>query len=205
MIDLRQFQQIDIKNHLRRFVLELSAMDKRDVKIRTRGEAEHIKGLLNASGNTIFYSLSEMRYGRRCWIGKEVDYIPSHLGPNRGFTFYFICQRCERRTKYLFYKLAEIPEPLCRSCCHLKYKRPSRRNRDLTNLLNRDYLSIEQKYWVIKRADITSRDLLGLIKMVEFDEAKINNKSPVNVDINPENIAQYKKLADKYEKELNKI
>jgi len=178
MIDLKQFQQTDIKSHLRGFILELSDKENRPVTIRTRGEAERIKGLLNSSGKTIFYSLSEMRYGRRCWTGKEVDYIPSHLGPNKGFTFYFICQRCERRTKYLFYKLAEVPEPLCRSCCHLKYKRPNRRNRDLSKLLNKDYLSIEQKYWVIKRADITKRDLEDLMKMREWDEARANNKSP---------------------------
>lgn len=119
---LNRTQRIDISEYLRTFLLELSNLEAKPVRFNTWFEAERIKGLLNIPKNTRFKSVMDMRMGFPYWDEQRVDYVPSNLGSKRGYIFYFICNGCEKRVKYL-YEYDTLCSPLCRTCCRITYKR----------------------------------------------------------------------------------
>jgi hypothetical protein len=151
-------ERIVIADYLRAFLDELAQKEGKRREIKLGFQAESIKGLMNMPKNTAFKSINDIRSGYPIWYEQEVDFVPSNLGKNKGFIFYFICNGCKRRTKYLYFP-SMINEPLCRICCRLQYKQPNRRTRALSRLSNKEYLSTEQKYALMKRAEINKGDI----------------------------------------------
>lgn len=119
---MNRIQRVDITEYLRIFLLELSKLEAKPARFDTWFEAERIKGLLNIPQNTKFKSLRDIHTGFPYWDEQSVDYVPSNLGNKRGYIFYFICNGCEKRVKYL-YEYDTLSSPLCRTCCRITYKR----------------------------------------------------------------------------------
>lgn len=153
----------DITDYVRSFVLHVRHGEGRVLKASHRGMAEYMKGLINLPENTTFKSMRDFRDGYYFWHDQKVDFVPSNLGQDRGFIFYFVCNGCGRRAKYL-YEYSTIESPLCHVCCRLHYPAPSRRARDISRLLRKPYLSSEAKYMLIRRAGITAEDVAVAIK-----------------------------------------
>jgi|GEM_PF-1306513 hypothetical protein len=87
------------------------------------------------SSNVGLHNLSDVS-GELCWKGQIVEYVSSNLGRNRGIIWYFICKDCLRRVKYLYcdnYFCA----PICRRCCKLPYRQPTRPERKISRYLSR--------------------------------------------------------------------
>lgn len=150
--------RVYVNDYLRTFLRELSELEHRKIDLVTKGGALRIKELMNIPQNTTFKSLNDFRSGQPYWDEQEVDCIPSNLGKNRGFIFYFICNRCRRKVKYLYF-LSSLDAPLCRLCCRLQYNQPGRRTRMLSSLVNRKYLSTEAKYMIMKKLGINKGDI----------------------------------------------
>ena len=119
---MNRIQRVDIAEYLRTFLLELSKLEAKPVRFNTWFEATRIKGLLNIPKNTRFKSLTDMQTGFPYWHEQFVDFVPSNLGSKRGYIFYFICNGCEKRVKYL-YEYDTMFSPVCRICCRITYKR----------------------------------------------------------------------------------
>lgn len=148
---------LNIRDYLDSFLEELGAIEGRHMKINTFSEADRIKALLNMPPrNGRFRDLNDFRNGYPAWSEQKFDYVVSNL--NRGYIFYFLCNRCERKCRYLYYISSRF-QPFCRTCCRLRYKAPSRKARELTRLLRKNPLSTEAKYIIIKKAGITLEDL----------------------------------------------
>lgn len=149
-------ERINISDYMRGFVCELSQKENSPVKITRPFEAERIKGLMNISANTTFKSIADFRSGIPFWDEQKVDFVPSNLG--KGFIFYFLCNNCGKRVKNLYFP-SMVEEPLCMRCCRLQYKQPRRKQRVLSELLGRNYLSTEHKYMAMKKLGITRDDI----------------------------------------------
>ena len=153
--------RFDISNYLQTFLQKLSADEKRLVKINSQGEAERIKLLLNMPQNNQFISSMYMDGHAYC-SEQEVDYVQSNLGSKNGYIFYFVCGNCERRVKYL-YSIYNEEEPYCRTCLRLHYKQPGRKQRALSGMFNKNYLSTEYKYMAMKKLGITKNDIANYL------------------------------------------
>jgi hypothetical protein len=121
-------------------------------------EAERLKQLLNDPRNTTFKSTRDPADGLYFWHEQNVTFVRSNLGHDKGAIFYFLCNSCHRRVKFL-YEYSSCYPPLCRKCCRLGYKYPTRKSQDLSRILRKPYLSSEDKHWIIKRAGITKEDI----------------------------------------------
>lgn len=117
---LSRINRINITEYVKTFLLELTQLEKRRfININRSSEASRIKGLLNIPDNTTFKSIADMRSGIPYWDEQRVDYVASNLG--RGYIFYFVCNGCGRRAKYL-YEYNTTLSPLCRVCCRITYR-----------------------------------------------------------------------------------
>ncbi len=150
--------RIDIRNYVTNFLQCIREKEGRTFRTNHDGEVAYMKQLLNDPKYTAFKSMDDFRTGIPFWHKQEVDCVPSNLGGGRGSIFYFICNCCNRRMKYL-YRYSELESPLCRVCCRLKYEAPTRKARMFSKLLRKTYLSSEDKYLIIQRAGITLDDL----------------------------------------------
>jgi len=121
-------------------------------------EAVRLKELLDNPLNTSFKSGRDPMDGFYYWHEQKVAFVRSNLGNDKGSVFYFICNFCHQRVKFL-YEYNSCYPPLCRKCCQLGYKYPNRKSRDLSRVLRKPYLSSEDKHWIIKRAGITKEDM----------------------------------------------
>jgi hypothetical protein len=74
--------------------------------------------------------------GELLWRDQVVEYIPSNLGKNNGIIYYFICNDCGRRVKYLYFQ-NYLYSPLCRRCCSLPYRQPTRPERRISRYIRR--------------------------------------------------------------------
>ena len=117
-------KRIDTSDYVRTFLFDLSQIEDRKVNVNRVSEAERVKGLINIPMNTSFKTLSDIRSGVPYWEEQKVDYIASNLG--RGYIFYFLCNHCGRRVKYL-YEYDMTLSPLCRVCCRITYRRERRK------------------------------------------------------------------------------
>jgi hypothetical protein len=125
--------------------------------LRHPGEVRNMVEAMNKPENTTYKSRRDFRDGGYFWNEQRVDFVSSNL--KRGHIFYFRCNGCARRVKYL-YEYSMLMSPLCRICCRLRYEQPSRKARYLSRLIRKPYLSSEAKYALIKRAGITIQDVL---------------------------------------------
>lgn len=123
-------RRIDIFDYVRAFVWELSKLEQSIIKFNDDFNASRVKGLMNLPQNTTFKSLTDMRNGQPYWKHQDVDYVQSNLGNGKGVIFYFICSRCDRRVKYLYF-YTELEPPVCRKCCQLPYRQSSYKERKL--------------------------------------------------------------------------
>lgn len=161
---ITEVESINITDYLRTFLSELTQMEnwkEKKQRITTLADAMRIRGLLDCSQNTTFKSIADLRSGYPYWHEQKVDFLPSNLGRGKGFLFYFICNDCKKRVKYL-YRQDFCLSPICRTCCRLTYKQPNRARRSVSRLLNRDSLSSEAKYILIqtlKKKGITKEDI----------------------------------------------
>jgi len=142
----------DVSDYIRDFVLYMRNFG-RVFDLRNQREVQNMLQMLNEPNNTSLFGRS---IGDYQWGQQRVDFVPSNLG--RGFLFYFRCMGCNRRTKYL-YAFTDLAKPLCHHCCRLKYRQPGRKERDISRLLRKPYLSGEAKYTLIKRTGITIEDV----------------------------------------------
>jgi hypothetical protein len=96
-------------------------MELKDYRIRTELEAYWVLTTLNTP-QTQFNSLINLQVDRQYW--QRWDCVPSNLG--RGYLFYFVCDGCERLSRYLYAPAGQI-KYLCRRCHKLSY--PTARQR----------------------------------------------------------------------------
>jgi hypothetical protein len=150
----------DIVDYVRSFVWHARSTQGRVLNARYRAEAENMRELMNDPKNTTYKSIRDFRNGDYFWHHQKVDFVQSNLG--RGYIFYFRCNGCYRRVKYL-YEYSLLESPLCRICCNLNYdyKQPNRSMRNISRLLKKPYLSSEGKYMLIKQAGITQEDVMA--------------------------------------------
>jgi hypothetical protein len=151
-------RRIAINEYIREFVLLIERKHGRTLRVSHLGEAQHMQELLHIPENTAGKSCSDIQTGEYFWGEQKVIFIPSNLGVGRGFRWYFVCNGCRRKAKYL-YEYSMLQSPLCRHCCRLPYQQPSRKARDLSRAIRKPYLSSETKYMLIKRAGITMEDV----------------------------------------------
>ena len=93
--------------------------DKRFFKVTEECEADEIRKFVSDPKNTTFKSIRDILTGLPHWNRQDVTYVPSNI---KGYIFYFVCNECGRRAKYL-YRFSMTASPLCRRCMCLDYKR----------------------------------------------------------------------------------
>ncbi|MGD0328497.1 MAG: hypothetical protein ABSB00_02155 [Minisyncoccia bacterium] len=147
----------DITDYIRTFVWHMRDRG-RIFNTRHLGEVKNMVEQINLPENTAFKSARDIHGGYLYWDRQKVEFVPSNLGPDRGYIFYFRCNGCYRRVKYL-YEYSMLESPLCRICCRLQYEQPSRKARAISRAIRKPYLSGETKYMLIKRAGITMEDV----------------------------------------------
>jgi hypothetical protein len=125
--------RIDATDYIRRCVLEIFK-NPRKLTIRTRSDADHFKSVFNDPKNTTFKSMRDIQTGDPFWNRQLVDYALSNLG--RGFIFYFVCNWCKRKVKYLYLD-TYLDAPLCRKCSRFPYRQPTRPERKISRYLRR--------------------------------------------------------------------
>ncbi len=154
---LNRIERIDITEYVRAFLLNLMTLEKRlTIRVNKLSDVERIKELMNLPKNTASKSFSDVRSGIPYWDMQKIDYINSNIG--RGYIFYFLCSGCGRRVKYL-YEYNMTLSPLCRICCRLGYKSPTRKDRSLSYWSKKPYLSSEDKYMLAKQFGIKKEDV----------------------------------------------
>ncbi len=94
----------------------------RFLKVVTDAIADELQYEINDPRNTRYKSIGALQTGIPYWNKQKMGYVRSNL---RGYIFYFICNECGRRVKYL-YEHDLTQAPLCRICCRLDYKRKRR-------------------------------------------------------------------------------
>jgi hypothetical protein len=150
--------RIDITDYIARFIRNIREKEGRVFDLRHPAEVAYMKEFLDDPKYTTFKSMRDFTTGFYHWDKQKVDYVSSNLGSSRGFIFYFRCNGCYRRVKYL-YEYSTLYSPLCHYCCGLKYRIPSRKERGLSRILRKPYLSSEDRYMLAKRAGITLDDI----------------------------------------------
>jgi len=116
-----ELERINITDYFDQFLLSLHQRYNTPKRVKRRHEAEHVRDWLNNTDKTKFKSVTDIGSKVPYWEEQEVDFIPSNLGDGRGFIYYFTCNNCGRRAKYL-YRNSMVEEPRCRNCLRLKYK-----------------------------------------------------------------------------------
>lgn len=153
--DIKKIERVSIKEYLNSFIENFYPCAR--IRTNNPSQAWVIKEQANRPQNTSFKSL---RWSG--WSEQEIDYVPSNLGENRGVIFYFICNQCHRKVKYL-YVLSYAYSPLCRVCSNLKYQEPTRLARSISKAINKNYMTAEVKYAAMKRMGITKNDIANYL------------------------------------------
>ena len=103
--DQKQFideiKRIDISLYISAFIVNVRKMEGRVFDLRHFNDVRYMKELLNTPKYNTFKSTKDTD-GVYYWSSQKIDFIPSNLGQDRGYVFYFICNWCGRRAKYLY-------------------------------------------------------------------------------------------------------
>jgi len=153
------YPQINIKGYVKSFLLNIREKEVRIFNINCPGDVAYMKELINTPAYTTFKSARDVWTGNYYWNEQKVDYDRSNLG--RGYIFYFICNGCRRRAKYL-YEYNILHSPVCRICCGLGYEAPPNKARELIRLLRKWHdpvYSSEVRWMIAKRAGIRIEDI----------------------------------------------
>jgi len=156
-----KYLRICIGDYVRNFILDIRKKEGRVFNTNHPGEVAYMKELLNTSKYAEHKSTRDFNTGLYFWNEQKVDYVPSNLGSGKGYIFYFICNGCRQRVRYL-YEYSTLNSPLCRICCRLGYETPPNRARELIRLLRKwhdPYYSSEVRYMIAKHAGITKEDI----------------------------------------------
>lgn len=124
---------IDINDYIGRYAWELSPQRRRPI-IRTRSDADHFQRLFSDPMNSPLRSMLGIPSGELYKYAQDVEYAPSNLG--RGFIWYFICNWCGRRAKYLYVD-QNREALLCRKCIKFPYRQPTRPERHASRYIRR--------------------------------------------------------------------
>ena len=120
-----QLEKINVSDYLGECLIHLHRLYDVPDRVVTEEQAELVKAVLNNPENTFSASITSM-YDEPFWGRQEVDYVPSNLGENRGYIYYFRCHNCLRRVRHL-YSNSMQDAPSCRHCFRLKYRHKSRK------------------------------------------------------------------------------
>ncbi len=159
-------ERYDIRHYVTLFILELERLEERPITMNKPSEVSRIKDLLNISRGTTFKSPLDFRSRELYWNSQSIDFRYSNLGKNKGAIFYFLCNGCGKRVRYL-YSSSLLCEPRCRRCCRIPYRQPNRKVRGLSRLIRKDYLSSEAKYMLMKRAGIDRNDIQNYLSDID--------------------------------------
>lgn len=121
---LQVTDHVTITDFVREFLHLLAKCEGGPIKLNNEIDITRVRALINDPAFTTFKS--PMRLDANCpyWNEQEIVTMPSNLGPEKGCLFYFVCNRCGRRTKFLFF-YSILESPICRQCCRLPYKQMS--------------------------------------------------------------------------------
>lgn len=122
------YEKINITVYVKTFLLELSHHWGKRVKVNTESDALHMKMFLNNPKYTSFKSSKDLLTDVPYWNEQAVVCFPSNLGEDKGYLFYFLCNGCDERVKYL-YVYNYLRSPVCRKCCRLPYRQASYQKR----------------------------------------------------------------------------
>lgn len=164
--------KITIAEYLRAFLDELAGKEGERSEMKKRFQAERIKGLI--TDYVIFKSIADFRTDYPYWNEQKVDFVPSNLGKDKGFIFYFICNGCGKRRKDLYFP-SMVDEPFCRVCCRLQYKQPNHKTRLLSRIINKSYISSDDKYTIMKRLEVGKKDIEKYLSDSEVKNDNFNN------------------------------
>jgi hypothetical protein len=158
--NINNWDRISAGDYLQAFLNELSMREHCKVVLNTDGQVIRIDRLLQPGAINYYKSLQSIHKNFSSWYEQGLKFTTSNLG--KGYIVYFVCNKCGRRSKFLYYYQNDNSHselPICRLCCGIKYPQPRQKQRRLSRLLNRDYLSTEHKYRIIKDAGITIQDV----------------------------------------------
>lgn len=125
-------QRVDITDYLREFLIHLAKHDGRRVEIRSEDDARRVLGFINVPENTRYKSIGNG--DAPIWNQQKIVCIASNL--QNGYLFYFICNGCGGRVKYL-YQYYLLEPPLCRRCLRIPYpsmQYAERKRRRISNM-----------------------------------------------------------------------
>lgn len=164
--------RINAADYVREFTRVIEQKEGRRVRGKHLGEAMHLQQLLHLPESTSSKSVRDLKSGEYFWGHQKVEYVRSNLGIGKGYVWYFICNGCERRVKFL-YESTPLRSPLCGRCQRISYRQPSRSSRKLSRLLKAPQPSTETKRVIIKLAGI---------RMSDFEENVENHADKVQND-----------------------
>lgn len=164
--EVDNLERYDIRHYVTTFILELERLEGMPLTMSKPSELSRIKDLLNIPGDTPFKSTLDFRSRELHWDSQSIDFRYSNLGKNKGAIFYFLCNGCGKRARYL-YSSPLLCEPRCRRCCRIPYRQPNRKVRELSRLIRKDYLSSEAKYMLMKRAGIDRNDIQNYLSDID--------------------------------------
>ncbi len=126
-----ELDRVNITDYITECCFDLYHRDKTMIlpkRVKSLYQAQELKRKLDNPSNTEFKSVKDIKYGEPFWKTQRVDFVPSNLPDNEGYIFYFLCNICKRKVKYL-YRYSLTKEPWCRECLHLNYQSKSRKRR----------------------------------------------------------------------------
>jgi uncharacterized protein YjiS (DUF1127 family) len=158
--NIYNWSKISAGDYLLAFLDELSMIENKQVVLNNEAEIMRVIAILEGGANRSFERLRTIHRNFETWYEQKMKFTGSNL--RKGYIPYFVCNGCLRRAKYLYYQPYNSDNsPLCRNCNKLRYQQPKRRVRRLSRLLNRQYLSSEHKYQLIKDTGITAEDVIA--------------------------------------------
>lgn len=128
-------ERIDISDYMWKYHHGLAGRDSYQATTRTAPNRFCIKSLVNAPEYGM-YNLRDIQTGQAFWTNQEVEYISSNLGQKMGSVYYFICKDCGHRVKHLYF-YSYLHYPVCRKCCNLPYRQPSRSERKISRYISK--------------------------------------------------------------------
>jgi len=127
-------ERISAREYMWRYYHGEATNEAYNSTVRLSGNAMLIqwpRGARNVGSHNLMDATGEL-----CWKDQVVESVPSNLGMRRGVIWYFVCKDCNNRVKYLYFE-NYLRAPLCRRCCKLPYRQPTRPERKISRYLSR--------------------------------------------------------------------
>jgi hypothetical protein len=127
-------ERISAKEYMWRYHHGEATNEAYNSTVRLPGSAMLIqwpKGGRNVGSHNLMDATGEL-----CWKDQIVESVSSNLGRGKGAIWYFVCKDCSKRVKHLYFD-NYLRAPLCRRCCKLPYRQPTRPERKISRYLTR--------------------------------------------------------------------